>query len=263
MSRKALFFDIDGTLLSEVTRMVPESAKEAIAKARSLGHLVFINTGRPYSQIAPIKALIEVDGWLCGCGTFIEAEDEVLYHRVMPEAQAEKVKCAVLEHNLEGIMEGKEGCYFSHETSRMPGGEVLLSHVSAGLKTRNWPKNGCGPFEKFCVMADEDSDKAGFFRSIGLDIDIIDRGGGFFEGVPIGHSKATAIQIILDHYDLQLSDAYVFGDSLNDLPMFEYVPNAILMGKHDKELEPYASFLTKTVEKDGVAYAMDRLGLLE
>ena len=35
--RKALFFDIDGTLLSEVTKMVPESAKKALSLARSLG----------------------------------------------------------------------------------------------------------------------------------------------------------------------------------------------------------------------------------
>ena len=29
---KALFFDIDGTLLSEKTRQIPESAKEALRK---------------------------------------------------------------------------------------------------------------------------------------------------------------------------------------------------------------------------------------
>ena len=46
MSRKALFFDIDGTLLSEITRQVPESAKEALKEARKKGHLVFINSGR-------------------------------------------------------------------------------------------------------------------------------------------------------------------------------------------------------------------------
>ena len=45
---KALFFDIDGTLLSEKTRQVPESAKEALKEARRRGHLVFINTGRVY-----------------------------------------------------------------------------------------------------------------------------------------------------------------------------------------------------------------------
>ncbi len=43
--RKALFFDIDGTLFSEINRNVPESAKQAIERAREAGHLVFINSG--------------------------------------------------------------------------------------------------------------------------------------------------------------------------------------------------------------------------
>ena len=34
-----------------------------------------------------------------------------------------------------------------------------------------------------------------------------------------------------------------------------------LMGKHDRELEEYAEFITRTVEEDGIAYAMERLGL--
>jgi hydroxymethylpyrimidine pyrophosphatase-like HAD family hydrolase len=32
---------------------------------------------------------------------------------------------------------------------------------------------------------------------------------------------------------------------------------------HSPELEPYASFLTKTVEQDGIWYAMEKLGLLQ
>ena len=54
----------------------------------------------------------------------------------------------------------------------------------------------------------------------------------------------------------------MFGDSTNDLPMFEHVPNAVLMGRHSPELEPYASFVTRTVEEDGIWYAMEQLGLL-
>ena len=98
---------------------------------------------------------------------------------------------------------------------------------------------------------------------MGLDIQVIDRGEGFYECVPEGHSKASAIDIILKEYGLKLTDAYVFGDSTNDLAMFEHVPNAIVMGHHSRELEPYASFFTKTVEQDGIWYAMEKLGLLE
>lgn len=42
MERAILFFDIDGTVLSEVTKEVPQSAIEAMEKARAEGHLLFI-----------------------------------------------------------------------------------------------------------------------------------------------------------------------------------------------------------------------------
>lgn len=262
MSKKVLFFDIDGTLQSEVTKTVPQSAVEAIEKARSQGHLVFINTGRSYSQLGPIQERLETDGYLCGCGTYIEAGGEILYHRVLPRAQAEQIKAAIISCNMEGVLEGKEGCYYSHETSRFTLGQALLVHLAGAFKSPGDDDDGCS-YEKFCVITDDKSNKAAFFRSLGLGIDVIDRGGGFYECVPAGHSKATAIEVILDHYQLKLTDAIVFGDSLNDLSMFELVPNAVLMEKHDRELEPFASFRTRTVENDGIAYAMQRLGLLE
>lgn len=51
MERAILFFDIDGTVLSEVTKEVPQSAIEAMEKARAEGHLLFINTGRTICSI--------------------------------------------------------------------------------------------------------------------------------------------------------------------------------------------------------------------
>lgn len=117
-------------------------------------------------------------------------------------------------------------------------------------------------FDKFCVFADENSDREGFFRFLAPDIDVIDRGNNFYECVPAGFTKATAIAWVLEHYEIAKKDAWVFGDSSNDLAMFEYAENAVLMGCHDKVLEPYATFVTKNVEDDGIAWAMERLGLL-
>lgn len=262
MNRKALFFDIDGTLLSEVTKTVPESAKKALEIARDRGHLVFVNTGRSYSELGKIKEMLAVDGWLCGCGTYVEAGGRKLYHRTMSPEQAEMIKAAVVDCDMDGVLEGTEGCYVPGEVSRFEDGNRLRTGIGFAIRSMNWFEE-CGEFDKFCVIADGQSDRAGFFRKLGLDIDVIDRGHGFYECVPAGHSKATAIDVVLEHFGLNLKDAYVFGDSTNDLSMFEYVPNAVLMGKHDKELEPFASFTTKTVEKDGIWYAMEHLGLLD
>ena len=46
MKRKALFFDIDGTLLVDASKELPKSAAAAITEARRAGHLIFINSGR-------------------------------------------------------------------------------------------------------------------------------------------------------------------------------------------------------------------------
>ena len=44
---KALFFDIDGTLVSFETHRIPSSTIEALEAARAKGLKIFIATGRP------------------------------------------------------------------------------------------------------------------------------------------------------------------------------------------------------------------------
>ena len=46
---KAIFFDIDGTLLSHTTYSVPESTKKALRLLKEKGILTFIATGRHLS----------------------------------------------------------------------------------------------------------------------------------------------------------------------------------------------------------------------
>ena len=45
-NRKIIFFDIDGTLIDDTTKLMSESTKAAISRARANGHICLINTGR-------------------------------------------------------------------------------------------------------------------------------------------------------------------------------------------------------------------------
>ena len=47
MRKYALFFDIDGTLVSFNTHQIPPSTILALTQAKANGHKVFIATGRP------------------------------------------------------------------------------------------------------------------------------------------------------------------------------------------------------------------------
>ena len=259
---KALFFDIDGTLLSEKTRQVPESAKEALKEARRRGHLVFINTGRVYCHLSQIRSEVEADGFLCGCGTCVVVQDQILYRHAIPYERGLQMKSDIDACGLDGILEGTEGCYMHKTPSRIPRVEELKNAIRAGgcVIPHDWEDEGY-VFDKIYLGSDENSRPKELFGRM-KDMEIIDRGNGFYECVPRGHSKATAIDQVLKHCGISLEDAYVFGDSSNDLSMFRYASNCVLMGHHSPVLEPYASFVTKTVEEDGIAYAMKELGII-
>ena len=60
---KALFFDIDGTLLSEITKEIPHSALDALKKTAEKGNLTFINTGRTWSELPEELKKLPFSGW--------------------------------------------------------------------------------------------------------------------------------------------------------------------------------------------------------
>ena len=57
--------------MDERTKTIPESAVRAVQMARAKGHLAFINSGRVYKLLGGVRQMIEMDGYLCGCGTYL------------------------------------------------------------------------------------------------------------------------------------------------------------------------------------------------
>ena len=242
--RQALFFDIDGTILSEITKEIPQSTFRALSKAKENGHLLFINTGRTRCTL-PIKITeMPFDGFLCGCGIFLTYRDEIFYKKNLPSARADAIAKMAGECRIDGVFEGVEDVYFSKFASRFEDIEALRTKMK---------KRGLGQKRYL---------EEGGFHFIERDLDIIDRENGAYECVPKGCSKATAIQMVLDKFHLSREQSYVFGDSENDLAMFRYAGHAIAMEKHSTALDPYTEFVTKAVEEDGIDYAMKKFRLI-
>ena len=90
MKVKAIFFDIDGTLVSFKTHAIPQSTLDAIHRIREKGVKVFIATGRPMPFIRNLKGL-EYDGIMSVNGaSCVTADGKVICHRPVPK---EDIKC--------------------------------------------------------------------------------------------------------------------------------------------------------------------------
>ena len=85
---KALFFDIDGTLVSFETHRIPPSTIEALEAAHAKGLKIFIATGRPKAIINNLSELQDrnlIDGYITMNGAYCLSENKLftkaLFHR--------------------------------------------------------------------------------------------------------------------------------------------------------------------------------------
>ncbi len=261
--RKILFFDIDGTLITnDSKRILPESTKEAIRLARENGHLVYINSGRVMCNIEDFIKDAGFDGFVCGCGTYITYGDNVLFHNTLSQKLCRETAYKCREYNMYAIYEHTDAtCYDSEQEER---GQKEILDYFRNMK-RNMVDNILSEaflFDKFVVWYDERSNLYAFKEYAKDYYQCIQREGSFLEMVPNGFSKATGIKYLLDFFNIKPENAYVFGDSNNDIQMFEYVKNSIAMKECSDDIRKIASYVTDSVINDGIYKAMKHFEII-
>ena len=90
--RHALFFDIDGTLVSFKTHEIPASAILALTQAKANGHQVFIATGRPPIIITNLGAIEHlIDGYVTTNGALCYIGDDIVSCQAIPTDDARRI----------------------------------------------------------------------------------------------------------------------------------------------------------------------------
>ncbi len=270
--QKLLFFDIDGTLITDDERhMFPADAAAALQAARSAGNLCFINTGRVRCNIEPFILAPGFDGLVCGCGTYIEYRGEVLHRHEIPKERCRELAYICRECRMQAFFEHTEIASYDEKLD-MP----YIRPVVAAMRKKGYKMPGDidAPdfrFDKFSGWFDETSDVERFRREIAVDFTYIDRGGvispgsgkvRFFELEPIGYSKASGIRFLMEHFGVPREDTYAFGDSNNDLEMMEFAGNSICMAGGSEACKAAADYVTADVDQGGLRQALEHFHLI-
>lgn len=256
---KAIFFDIDGTLVSFQTHRIPESAKKAISRLREMGIKVFIATGRHWRVINNLDGL-EFDGYITLNGSCCYVgKDKVIYRRVIPQSVIrrllelekgdEKFPCIFVEEN---------GMFMNYSNDKAQEVFRLLNFPEPPLRDAKEALET----EIFQLIA--------FFREE-QEEHIMQQLPGceatrwnplFTDVIPAGGSKRIGMEKILTYFGLRREECMAFGDGGNDIPMLEYAGVGVAMGNARAEVRQTADFVTKGVDEDGIAFALHALGIL-
>lgn len=259
-----LFFDIDGTLLAfDEQHTLPESTKKGLWKAKENGHKIFINTGRVKSAIDRHLLDFGFDGMVCGCGTYIEYQGQVIKHQTIEKENCIRYAAQLKEYGYHTIFEGKERLFI--EGDHGPGSflEYIYDYFSQNSDFPiESPEHADFIFDKFTTTQMPGSDREGFQKTFSRDFNLIPHTDMVIEVVPRGCSKATGIQVLTEYLGASNEDCFAFGDSVNDLEMLRYVPHSVAMGNATEAVADITEYRTTDILQDGIWNALLHYGLI-
>lgn len=263
MKPYCIFFDIDGTLFDEETKIMPESAKKAIRLAHEAGHYLFINTGRCQAIWPKDLLQLEFDGVVGGCGTHIVYQGEEVLHHELPQELCKNVADDLIRWKVDGVLEGAKCMYFRED--------ILLPQVQSifrglpgfeGVADGKWTDTVLH-FDKMALWHNEKSQMERFRQKYKDEFDFIFRDPTFDEVVPKGYSKASGMDVILGRLDIPKTRAIAIGDSANDISMFANAGISISLKTENEEVMKQVDYVTDTVMGDGIYHAFEHFGLLD
>lgn len=250
---KAIFLDIDGTLVSFNTHKVPESAIEALHAVRRLGVKVIIATGRPRPFVDNLGRL-EYDGLMTVNGASIRMADGlVLAHNPIPRADLDRL-IAYYHANPFPIAFATDDETFITDTS--PESVHILQLLNLPCPPVR-PIESCLEMDVMQIIAFFTPEQEAHIMQNVLHGCSAQRWHSYFADVICaGNDKAHGIDVVAQHYGIDLSEVMAFGDGGNDLTMLRHVGYGIAMGNAREAVKEAARFVTKSVDENGIAEAL-------
>ena len=257
----ALFFDIDGTLVSFKTHEIPPSTIFALTQAKANGHRVYIATGRPpiiITNLGVIEHLI--DGYITTNGALCFVGNTVVYSQPIAKQDVLTVVEDAKEKGYSLIVVGQPDVAVLDPTGDV---DRIFRQM---LAVKNLEK--ASPLEQ--VLEQDILQLTPFFPA-DYEAELMDRlpqcvsgrwHPEFTDITANGADKGKDIMAIARHDGLDPSQTIAFGDGGNDSSMVLQAGIGIAMGNAIDALKQQADYVTTTVDDHGILNALRHFGLI-
>lgn len=253
---KALFFDIDGTLVSFQTHKIHQSTVDALALAKKNGVKIYISTGRPImiiNNLSQIEHLI--DGYITTNGARCFIGDQVVSQHAILLGDVAKVIEAADRDGYPAIVVGEHRIAIHHYT------EEVYDIFAKGLGV------DCGVFlHDVSELGDEAVLQVTPFCTVEQEARLMPtltnctsgRWHPAFTDITSGEAdKGKGLHAMADFLGLDISETMAFGDGGNDITIIQEAGIGIAMGNAGEEVKLVADFVTTSVDDDGVKNALE------
>lgn len=254
---KAIFFDLDGTLISFDTHKIPQSAKTVLAELRQQGIKIFTATGRHKSTMQDLKGLV-FDGYVTLNGSMCLVGDEVVYKESIPQADI---------HTLIDYLTNVESfpCVFVEEDFNSM--NYRNKDTDDIFKLLNFSEIPICNLEEirdrtiYQVLAFFDKEQEEQIMKILPGCKTTRWNPIFTDVVSVHSDKWVGITKMLEYFDLSPEETMAFGDGGNDISMLENAHIGVAMGNAAEQVKLIADYVTDSVDNDGILKAVRHFNL--
>lgn len=269
---KAVFIDLDGTLLQRVDTISPRNI-QAIKRIKEKGILPVITTGRPAYEADFAVRATEADSYMIAMNGLAVYEDyrshKLLYEAYMQNKASEQIISYLLEQRVffEVYIGDRAYCQSDVKPLIYDCGMAKdkirfflntmqeVDDLPAYLKEKNVHIN-----KLFFSKADVENIMP--LRRV-LDsmkgVQTLASSENYVEILPEGADKKRAVHAVCRALGLSPEEVMVIGDSENDIGMFDEAATCVAMGNAFPQLKAKANYIAPTNYEDGVAWALETL----
>ena len=249
-------FDVDGTLRDR--DYMPESARAALRRLKEKGVSIAICTGRSEFELAALREELEID-WAISCnGSHIGYRGTTVSGTPFPKELVQAWLAHAEANGHEMLLYGAEAMYLN----RIDAPRFRQAQAEIGfLEPTHLPFEARASIPDIyqCIVYCEAHEQEAYTAHSDGDLYVHRWRPWAVDFNPRGMNKAVGLKRLMERLGVAPEQAVAFGDGLNDLEMMKLVGNAVVMGNGCDELKALATFVTKPLHEDGIAYAVEHL----
>ncbi len=253
--KKAVFFDIDGTLIDAAhgQPFLTPVVKKALRELRQQGHYIFIATGRPYAFLNEEIRSFGFDGFVLMNGAAVLLGNEVIYSQAMEDRLVQPICDTCEKHGIEYVLNGIHHAYLSAAAGRLRNFYEDF-HIDTQNFVTEFDRHQTLTYKMEFLAGDEAG--ASLYDSF-LSEELASMQDPFhrmnLELYSSRETKGTGILHALQHLEIPVERSFAFGDGSNDFEMIETVGTGLVMGNAGDALKARGDRLVPSVHEDGVA----------
>lgn len=256
---KAVFFDIDGTLISFRTHRMHQSTQKALHALREKGMRVFVATGRSKMMMPFMDRYFSFDAYLTLNGQYCYDRTEVIRKKTVDSGDILRLKDMLTEKPFPCLFVEEDGMFMNFADERVKKLCELIDHPmppSYGLDRIR--ENDVLQFVPFLNEKEEK-----ILTATLLNVESTRSVPYCFDVMPAGGGKDAGMEAVLAREGIAPDETMAFGDGFNDIGMLGYAGIGVAMGNAADAVKASADHVTSSVEEGGIASALQHFGILD